>query len=55
MYLTPGYKRSPYFKESHYKVQIEMRKFIDDHVYADAQACEESGKRMSPKILELMA
>jgi hypothetical protein len=35
-------------------VQKAMRKFIDEHVYPDAQACEESGKRMSQKILDMM-
>lgn len=55
MFLSPGYKRSPYFKESHYAVQREMRKFIDEHVYPDAQACEENGKRMSSKLIGMMA
>lgn len=74
MWLTPGFKRSPYFKESHYAVQkgqspcfldpswlvltlgiAEARKFVDEHVYPDAQACEESGKRASQKILDMMA
>jgi hypothetical protein len=54
MFLSAGYKQSPYYKDSHYRVQKEMRKFIDEHVYADAQACEESGKRMSQKILDMM-
>jgi hypothetical protein len=51
MFLSAGYKASPYFKDSHYRVQKEMRKFIDEHVYPDAQAC---GKRMSQKILDMM-
>jgi hypothetical protein len=54
MWLSTGYKQSPYFKESHFAVQKAMRKFIDEHVYPDAQACEESGKRMSQKILDMM-
>ena len=54
MFLSAGYKASPYFKDSHYRVQKEMRKFIDEHVYPDAQACEESGKRMSQNILDMM-
>lgn len=81
MWLSPGYKRSPYFKESHYALQkgeyawapaaiekddvwlsadillfcVEVRKFVDEHVYPDAQACEESGKRASQAILDMMA
>lgn len=72
MWLTPGFKRSPYYKESHYKVQQSgwhagaggaqlmsrrpvVRKFVDDHVYVDAQAKEESGKRPAQHILDLMA
>ncbi|KAI5449682.1 hypothetical protein NCC49_004143 [Naganishia albida] len=55
MWLSPGYKRSPYFKESHYALQKEVRKFVDEHVYPDAQACEESGKRASQAILDMMA
>lgn len=54
MWLSTGYKQSPYFKDSHFAVQKAMRKFIDEHVYPDAQACEESGKRMSQKILDMM-
>lgn len=54
MWLNPNYKQSPYFKPSHFAVQKAMRKFIDEHVYPDAQACEESGKRMSQKILDMM-
>jgi hypothetical protein len=54
MWLSTGYKQSPYFKDSHFALQKAMRKFIDEHVYPDAQACEESGKRMSQKILDMM-
>ncbi len=79
MWLTPGFKRSPYYKESHYKVQQSgfravrwatsltdptrlsalrrtvVRKFVDDHVYVDAQAKEDSGKRPAQNILDMMA
>jgi len=32
-----------------------MRKFIDEVIYPDAQACEESGKRASKEVLQAMA
>lgn len=55
MWLTEGFKPSPYYKKSHYEVQKIVRKFVDEHVYADAQKQEESGKRPSQYILDLMA
>jgi hypothetical protein len=32
-----------------------MRKFVDEHVYADAQAREDDGKRISQDVLDKMA
>lgn len=55
MWLSSDYKRSPYFKDSHYRVAREMRKFIDDVVYPDAQACEQSGKRMGQHVMDAMS
>ncbi|WWC85396.1 uncharacterized protein L201_000259 [Kwoniella dendrophila CBS 6074] len=53
-WLTPEFK-SPYYKESHRALQKVMRKFVDEVIYPDAQACEESGKRASKEVLEAMA
>lgn len=55
MWLSPGFKKSPYFKESHYELQRRVRAFVDEYVYEDAQKCEETGKRMSQTILDMMA
>jgi hypothetical protein len=32
-----------------------MRKFVDEIITPDAQACEESGKRAGKEVLEAMA
>ncbi|KAK4686349.1 acyl-CoA dehydrogenase, partial [Tremellales sp. Uapishka_1] len=53
-WLTPEFS-SPYYKESHRALQKVMRKFVDEVVYPDAQACEESGKRASKEVLDAMA
>ncbi|KIM24952.1 hypothetical protein M408DRAFT_331433 [Serendipita vermifera MAFF 305830] len=53
-WLTQGYY-SPYFKESHKALQVAMRKFVDEIIYPDAQACEENGKRISQSVLDAMA
>lgn len=31
-----------------------MREFVDSTLYADAQACEENGKRASAEVLKFM-
>jgi hypothetical protein len=53
-WATPEFK-SPYYKESHKAVLKAMRKFTDEVLTPDAQACEESGKRASKQVLEAMA
>ncbi|KAJ3491781.1 hypothetical protein NLI96_g451 [Meripilus lineatus] len=53
-WLTQGY-HSPYFKESHKRLQAAIRKFTDEVVYPDAQAREEDGKRPSLDVIEKMA
>ncbi|KIJ51567.1 hypothetical protein M422DRAFT_65511 [Sphaerobolus stellatus SS14] len=53
-WLTAGYY-SPYYSDSHRKLQVAMRKFIDEVVYPDAQAREEDGKRPSLSVVEAMA
>jgi hypothetical protein len=53
-WLTPEFK-SPYYSDSHRALQKTMRKFVDEVVYPDAQACEESGKRASKEVMGAMA
>jgi hypothetical protein len=53
-WLTPEFK-SPYYKDTHRALQKVMRKFVDEVVYPDAQACEESGKRASKEVMGAMA
>lgn len=52
-WLTQPFK-SPYYSESHRKFQKAMREYVDNYLYDDAQACEESGKRASADILKQM-
>ena len=42
-WLTKAY-HSPYYNDSHRKLQKAMRAVVDEIVYPDAQACEDSGK-----------
>ncbi|QRV75390.1 acyl-CoA dehydrogenase [Ceratobasidium sp. AG-Ba] len=53
-WLTPGFS-SPYYTENHRAFQKVVRKFVDEHVYADGQAREEDGKRISQDVLDKMA
>lgn len=53
-WLAEGYY-SPYFTDNHRKFQKAVREFIDEHVYPDAQAREEDGKRPSQGVLDKMA
>ncbi|ODO03361.1 acyl-CoA dehydrogenase [Cryptococcus wingfieldii CBS 7118] len=53
-WLTPQFK-SPYYNDSHRKFQMVVRKFVEEEIKADAQACEESGKRASKEVLAAMA
>ncbi|KAG8707541.1 hypothetical protein FRC08_000437, partial [Ceratobasidium sp. 394] len=53
-WLTPGFS-SPYYSDNHRAFQKLVRKFVDEHVYADGQAREEDGKRISQDVLDKMA
>lgn len=52
-WLTPAFK-SPYYNDSHRALQVAMRKYVDEVLYPDAQACEDNGKRASPEVLKSM-
>ncbi|KAJ3532050.1 hypothetical protein NM688_g7483 [Phlebia brevispora] len=53
-WLSEGY-HSPYYKESHRKLQKAVREFVDEVLYPDAQLHEEDGKRPSLEVIEKMA
>ncbi|KAH7912807.1 acyl-CoA dehydrogenase/oxidase [Hygrophoropsis aurantiaca] len=53
-WLSAGYY-SPYFKESHKRLQQAMRKFVDEIITPDALAREEDGKRPSASVINAMA
>ncbi|KAI0734195.1 peroxisomal acyl-CoA-dehydrogenase [Fomitopsis betulina] len=53
-WLTEGYY-SPYFTQNHRRFQQTVRKFMDEHVYPDAQARELDGKRPSQSVVDKMA
>ncbi|KAF9266619.1 acyl-CoA dehydrogenase NM domain-like protein [Marasmius fiardii PR-910] len=53
-WLSKGYY-TPYYNESHRRLQTAMRKFTEEVVFPDAQAREEDGKRASPHIFEARA
>ncbi|BEJ13831.1 hypothetical protein CspHIS471_0310050 [Cutaneotrichosporon sp. HIS471] len=53
-WLQPAFK-SPYYNDSHRRLQKAMRKFITEVVAPDAQMCEENGKRPSKHVLDAMA
>ncbi|KZT18274.1 acyl-CoA dehydrogenase NM domain-like protein [Neolentinus lepideus HHB14362 ss-1] len=53
-WLTGGYY-SPYYKESHRRLQKALRVFVDEVIYPDAQAREEDNKRPSLSVIEEMA
>ncbi|KAF1920679.1 acyl-CoA dehydrogenase family protein [Ampelomyces quisqualis] len=54
LWLRPQFK-SPYFKESHRKLQKEMRKFTDEHITPEAQEKEKSGEYISQELIDKMA
>jgi hypothetical protein len=47
-WLTPQFK-SPYYKESHRRLQKAMRIWTDTELYPVAQECEKTGELMSDK------
>ncbi|TFY74076.1 hypothetical protein EWM64_g9936 [Hericium alpestre] len=53
-WLADGYS-SPYYTESHKRLQKAMREFVDTVVSPDAQAREEDGKRPSAEVIQKMA
>jgi hypothetical protein len=53
-WLTPQYK-SPYYKESHRRLQKAMRIFTDKELYPIAQECEKTGNHIPQKLIDSMS
>jgi predicted heme/steroid binding protein len=53
-WLTPQFK-SPYFNESHRRLQKALRVFTDTEVYPVAQECEAEGKLIPQSLIDKMA
>ena len=54
MWLTPQFS-SPYFTDSHKRLQKEMRLFVDKYVYPEAQEAEHEGKYISQELVDRQA
>ncbi|KAF8342018.1 acyl-CoA dehydrogenase/oxidase [Cantharellus anzutake] len=52
-WLTKGFK-SPYYNESHYRLQREFRKFCDEVLIPEAKRCETTGAKISQEVVEVM-
>lgn len=53
-WLTPQFK-SPYYKDSHRRLQKAIRIFTDKYVYPEAQECEKTGKHISQELIDRMS
>ncbi|KAF1355398.1 acyl-CoA dehydrogenase-like protein [Delphinella strobiligena] len=53
-WLTPQFK-SPYYKDSHRRLQKALRVFVDEHVYPVAQECEKTGAIIPQHLIDRMA
>lgn len=54
LWLRPQFK-SPYFKESHRRLQRAMREFTDKYVTPEAQEKEQDGTYISQELIDRMA
>jgi alkylation response protein AidB-like acyl-CoA dehydrogenase len=53
-WLTPQFK-SPYYNESHRRLQKAVRKFVDEEVYPVAQECEREGNTIPQELIDKMS
>jgi hypothetical protein len=53
-WLTPQFK-SPYYNDSHRRLQKAMRIFTDNELYPIAQECEKTGKYIPQSLIESMS
>lgn len=54
LWLTPTFK-SPYYNDSHRRLQKAFREFVDEHLYPEAQAKELDGTYISQDLCDKMA
>jgi len=54
LWLTPQFK-SPYYNDSHRRLQKAMRVFVDEHVTPEAKEREKDGKYISQELIDKMA
>ncbi|OTB08968.1 hypothetical protein M426DRAFT_316259 [Hypoxylon sp. CI-4A] len=54
VWLSPAYK-SPYYNDSHRRLQKAMRVFTDTYITPEAQLREADGKRISQELVDRMA
>lgn len=54
IWLTPVFK-SPYYKETHRKLQRAVREFVDRDIYPEAQQKEQDGTYISQELVDKMA
>ncbi|EON66975.1 acyl-CoA dehydrogenase [Coniosporium apollinis CBS 100218] len=54
LWLRPQF-RSPYYKESHRRLQKVMREFNDKYIYPEAQEKEKDGTFISQELIDRMA
>lgn len=47
--------KNPYYKEKHHALQKALRKFVDVHVYPEAQEKEKDGTYISQELVDKMA
>jgi predicted heme/steroid binding protein len=55
MWLSPEFAKSPYYDESHRRLQAAARLFVDMHFRPEALQIEESGERPSGEIIKMMS
>lgn len=53
-WLSPQFK-SPYYNESHRRLQKAMRIFTDEELYPIAQECEKTGKHIPQSLVDSMS
>ncbi|PMD23956.1 acyl-CoA dehydrogenase-like protein [Hyaloscypha hepaticicola] len=53
-WLSPQFK-SPYYNESHRRLQKAMRTFTDEELYPIAQECEKTGKHIPQSLVDSMS
>ncbi|KAK3681430.1 acyl-CoA dehydrogenase/oxidase [Podospora appendiculata] len=54
LWLTPAFK-SPYYKDSHRKLQRAFREFVDVHITPVALECERNGTHITQDLIEKMS